>query len=62
MSASKQPMICPKCGVTMNCHGEKLADPRSREEACHLDAVLGGVVLQSHSCPACGANAARLAG
>jgi len=62
MSEAKRPMICPKCGGTMNCHGEKMEDPRSLEEACHLDAVLGGVVLQSHNCSACGANASRLAG
>jgi ribosomal protein S27AE len=59
--ATQSPMICPKCGATMNCHGEKRADPRTREDARYLDPVFGGVVLQTHSCPACGANASRLA-
>lgn len=56
-----KPMICAKCGATMNHHGDKILDPRTRDEALVLDPLLGGVVQEMHSCPGCGANATRLA-
>lgn len=56
-----EPMICPKCGATMNHHADKLADPRTQDEALRWDAMLAGVVQEMHACPACGANATRLA-
>lgn len=62
MIAKFNPMSCPKCGATMNEHAEKVADPRTREEGARLDHSLGGVLHEMHSCPACGANASRIAG
>ena len=52
-------MICPKCGVEMNQHAEKLVDPRSAEMAAHVDSALGGVVQEMHTCPRCGGGAMR---
>lgn len=61
MRARLEPMICPKCGDRMNQHGEKLVDPRSREQEPRIDPALGGVLVEMHSCPACGGNASRTA-
>jgi len=57
----REPMICPYCGSTMNEHGQKLIDPRNRDEAMHLDPALAGVVHEIHACPGCGASASRIA-
>ena len=62
MRVQAEPMICPKCGATMNQHGEKLADPRTREESGKLNYYWGGVLHEMHSCPMCGANASRISG
>ena len=59
MNANLEPMICTKCGARMNQHGEKLVDPRSREGTPSIDQALGGVLVEMHCCPACGANASR---
>ena len=48
---AKEPMICSKCGATMNCHAEKvdysLEDSRD-------DPVFGGPLEEVHTCPHCG--------
>jgi len=54
MPAKVQPMMCPECGVEMNHHAEKLVDPRTAEEAAKLDAALGGIIEEMHTCPECG--------
>ncbi len=61
MTAGREPMICPKCGDEMNYHADKLLYPEREEEFRFLDAALGGVVAEFHSCPGCGAGASRLA-
>jgi len=62
MTTLRKPMICPKCGATMNQHADKLIDhPRNHEEAKHVDAQVGGAILEIHQCPACGASATRFA-
>jgi ribosomal protein S27AE len=61
MSTEASPMICPRCGAEMNHHAEKLLHPTgSAEEAC-MDPVLGGIVEELHTCPACGTGASRRA-
>jgi len=54
-------MECPECGVEMNPHAVRVREPRSAEEAAHVDPDLGGVVLEIHGCPGCGDVAARRA-
>ena len=61
MSKHKDKMICPKCGGEMNHHANKLVYPTSAQEAEKMDLVLGGVIDETHSCPACGAVASRRA-
>jgi hypothetical protein len=52
------PMICPRCGIAMNHHAEKLIEPRTDAEAARIDPVLGGLVEEMHACR-CGASASR---
>ena len=54
-------MICPACGAEMNHHAEKLVHVHLKGSAdeARLDPVLGGIVEELHTCPACGANASR---
>jgi len=56
---SKERMLCPECGSEMNQHALKLADPRDANDELLADPDLGAVVTEAHTCPACGANAAR---
>ena len=53
-------MKCPVCGGEMNEHARKVLAPRSEAEASLVDEALGGVVLERHTCPACGKNASRV--
>jgi len=44
------PMRCPRCGATMNHHGDKVVyGARGR-----VDPELGGVLEELHACPGCG--------
>jgi hypothetical protein len=57
----ERPMICPKCGATMNHHGEKLVyGGEGRPPG--IDPLLGGSVEEFHACPGCGYVASRPAG
>lgn len=53
------PMTCPECGVAMNHHANKLVLPTSAEEVAQVDPELGGIPQEAHTCPECGAGAAR---
>jgi ribosomal protein S27AE len=55
-------MQCRDCGVDMNPHAVKVSEPRTAEEAAHVDPDLGGVVREIHTCPECGDVAARWVG
>lgn len=59
MAKQKSKMICPKCGDDMNHHADKLVCPTSREEAKKMNPELGGVIEETHCCPACGALESR---
>jgi ribosomal protein S27AE len=56
-----RPMTCPKCGATMNRHGEKLVYTGVTGGAGE-DPLLGGVMQEMHACPHCGHVASRRAG
>jgi ribosomal protein S27AE len=43
-------MRCPKCGTTMNQHGEKVV----YDHTGRIDADFGGVLEEMHACPRCG--------
>ena len=47
-------MQCPQCGAPMNHHADKLVAAASESEAPLIDAALGGVIQETHGCPACG--------
>jgi predicted RNA-binding Zn-ribbon protein involved in translation (DUF1610 family) len=40
-----QRMVCPDCGVAMNCHAEKFM---------YSDSASDGQIEEIHSCPDCG--------
>ena len=46
-------MICPRCGAQMNLHAEKI-DYTGDEELAQTEDDLGGVLMEIHTCPACG--------
>jgi ribosomal protein S27AE len=52
-------MICPRCGVPMNHHGEKLVEPRNAEEASRMKPSLDGLIEEIHACPKCGGVGSR---
>jgi ribosomal protein S27AE len=54
-------MICPKCGDEMNHHADKLVESVNAADAEHVDPALGGLIEETHSCPACGAVASKIA-
>lgn len=56
MAKNKTKMKCPRCGVDMNFHAEKV----SYEEG-PIDPDFGGVVEEAHSCPKCGRTEVRIA-
>lgn len=53
-------MKCPACGAEMNEHARKVIAPRSEAEAAAVDEDLGGILLERHTCPACGKSASRI--
>jgi predicted RNA-binding Zn-ribbon protein involved in translation (DUF1610 family) len=54
-------MICPKCGVEMNRHAEKVDYGAGLAEPGSADPDFGGVVEEFHTCPQCGQTLARRA-
>jgi ribosomal protein S27AE len=60
MAASVQAkMICPRCGVEMNHHCDKLLYTVDPQDAMRVDPNLGGLIEEFHSCPKCGSGASR---
>jgi uncharacterized Zn finger protein len=49
----RKKLRCPGCGAEMNCHAEKVDSSRSRAEG-YGDPALEGVLVEFHTCPACG--------
>jgi len=55
----KEKMMCPDCGVEMNLHAEKLNYGDQQYGPESVDTDLGGVLEETHACPACGCSASR---
>jgi C4-type Zn-finger protein len=45
---------CPVCGAEMNRHAEKVDYSWTPEEPAAADAAFEGVLVEFHTCPACG--------
>ena len=58
---TNQKMICPKCGGEMNHHADKLIYSSEKSVTVKPDPSLGGLIEETHNCPACGAIASRVA-
>ena len=54
-------MICPRCGVEMNRHAEKVDYAAGLAEPGAADPDFGGVVEEFHTCPECGQTLSRRA-
>lgn len=50
----KDPILCPSCGATMNCHAEKV-DPGAPAGTDELLTVWGGALTAFYACPRCAA-------
>jgi len=61
MAAEANRMMCPRCGAEMNLHAEKLLYASDAGDAASVDPVLGGILEELYSCPACGESASRRA-
>jgi len=46
--------LCPDCGLEMNRHAEKVSYTAGLLEPEAVDADLGGVIEEAHTCPGCG--------
>lgn len=51
----KQRIKCPRCGTPMNHHADKLVSPTDADSVASADPAFGGVIQETHTCPACGA-------
>jgi len=54
-------VICPKCSAEMNHHADKLIYTDEKRPVATNDPSLGGIIEETHQCPACGAVASRSA-
>jgi ribosomal protein S27AE len=54
--AANAPMICPRCGVEMNHHGDKLVYTTQDRDPEFGEA---GAIAEFHACPQCGGGAQR---
>lgn len=52
-------MVCPDCGLELNYHAEKIDYSIPPDELNEIDAALGGVLEEIHSCPSCGKTETR---
>jgi ribosomal protein S27AE len=46
-------MKCPKCGTPMNHHADKLVTVSDDQGLGRTDPSFGGVIQETHTCPAC---------
>ena len=52
--AEPRKIRCPTCGAEMNRHAEKVDYSRALEEGSVGDPAFEGVLVEFHTCPACG--------
>jgi ribosomal protein S27AE len=57
--ANTDKMICPRCGIEMNHHGDKIVYIADPQDAGNSDSSLGGIIAQFHTCPKCGGGTSR---
>lgn len=59
--STTNPMMCPRCGIAMNYHAEKVDYTTALSDPKMIDSDLGGVLEEIHTCPDCGQTEARSA-
>ena len=58
---SERAIRCPGCGATMNRHAEKVDYSWAPESPGEADPAFDGVLVEFHTCPACGYVEERIA-
>jgi ribosomal protein S27AE len=59
--ADNDGMVCPRCRVEMNHHGDKLVYTTESQDAGQTDHSPGGIIQEFYTCPKCGGSASRQA-
>ena len=59
VAKTESKMICPRCGIEMNHHSDKIVYAADTEQAAPTDPTLGGFIEEFHTCPKCGGGATR---
>jgi len=59
VAKTESKMICPRCGVEMNHHSDKIVYGGVTQETTPTDPTLGGFIEEFHTCPNCGGGASR---
>ena len=57
--ADSDNMICPRCGIEMNHHCDKLVYATDPQQTSAIDPNLGGFIEEFHTCSKCGGGASR---
>ena len=52
--SERRKIRCPGCGAEMNRHAEKVDYSWTGEKPAAADAAFEGVLVEFHTCPACG--------
>ena len=60
--AKTDKMKCPDCGIDMNHHADKIDYSVPIAAAQELEAEMGGLIQEVHTCPECGRTEMRLGG
>ena len=59
MATAESKMICPRCGVEMNHHSNKIVYGGESQQETPTDLTLGGLIEEFHTCSKCGGGASR---
>lgn len=59
MTAIENKMICPRCGVEMNHHSDKIVCGGELQCETPLNPTLGGFIEEFYTCPRCGGGTSR---
>lgn len=58
----RRKVVCPDCGVDMNCHARKVDYTSLSSDPGADEAEFGGALEEFYTCPECGRTDARAAG
>ena len=59
VAKTESKVICPRCGIEMNHHSDKIVYAADPGQAAPTDPTMGGFIEEFHTCPECGGGATR---